>query len=96
MQSTKVALAAALVSTGSLSIFGVALAATDATSLNVSATVVASCTIAPQVTASAQAALAAGPAMCKSPTGKGIVARRPQISVEHDPIMGMTLLVFVF
>jgi hypothetical protein len=40
--------------------------------------------------------LGAGPAMCKSPTGKGIVARRPQISVEHDPIMGMTLLVFVF
>ena len=98
MQSTTLGLAAALVSTGPLlsAISGSALAATDSRSLNVSATVVASCTIAPQLTASPQAALAAGAAMCKPATGAGIVARRPQISVEHDAVLGMTLVVFEF
>lgn len=73
-----------------------ASAATATASMNVSATVIASCTITPHVMASTRAALSAGPAMCAAPAASGIVARRPQITTEHDATAGVTRIVFAF
>ena len=75
---------------------GTASAATTATSLSVSAIVVAYCSIAPELTANTQAALISGPAMCKSPMWNGIAARRPQIFVEQDAAVDVTRLVLAF
>ncbi len=73
-----------------------AAAATLSASFTATATVVASCTIAPLLATNVQAALAAGATMCRAPAGIGISAPRPTIHVEHDGSAGLTRVVFAF
>lgn len=95
MRAARHAKAGIIVATGLL-LPVVAWAATTTASMSVSATVIASCSIAPRVMASPRAALSAAPDMCRAAATGGIPARRPHITTEHDAALNVTRIVFSF
>ena len=70
-------------------------AAESSVTLNVTVTVIASCTVSPLPVVALHATILASSKMCETPAMKGAVAPRPQISVEYDAA-GVRRQVFTF